>query len=395
MKQIGNITTSERVHVGFYGRCNSGKSSLINTIAGQEVSIVSEQAGTTTDSVAKNIELPGVGAAVLIDTAGFDDDTLLGQQRVESTRRSMMKTDVAVLLFSGADIEIEQSWLKDFQQKNIPVIGVVAKSDLLSDKGLTTKEISVKLNIPLIQVSAKTGEGIAELLKQIALFYKSEHRLLTDGLCQRGDTVILVMPQDNQAPKGRLIKPQVEMLRELLDKKCIAICCDEGNYESILASLKNLPQMVITDSQVFKSVYEKTPNGVNITSFSILFARQKGDIDLFIRGAKVIASLTENSRVLIAEACSHIPQNEDIGRVKLPRMLRKYIGENLSIDVVGGNDFPRDLTQYDLVIHCGACMFNRRHVMSRVAQAVEQNVPITNYGISIAFLNGILDNVVY
>ncbi len=395
MKQIGNIATSERVHIGFYGRCNSGKSSLINAIAGQEVSIVSEQAGTTTDSVAKNIELPGVGAAVLIDTAGFDDDTLLGQQRVASTRQAMMKTDVAVMLLSGVDVVIEQPWLKDFQQKNIPVIGVVAKSDLLSDKDLIAKEITAKLDIPLIHVSAKTGEGIVALLKQIALFYKSEYRLLTEGMCQRGDTVILVMPQDNQAPKGRLIKPQVEVLRELLDKKCVAICCDEENYETTLASLKTVPQLIIADSQFFKSVYEKTPNGVAVTSFSILFARQRGDINLFVDGAEVIASLTENSRVLIAEACSHIPQNEDIGRVKLPRMLRKYVGENLSIYVVGGNDFPRDLTQYDLVIHCGACMFNRRHVMSRVAQAVEQNVPMTNYGVAIAFLNGILDNVVY
>ena len=395
MKQIGNIATSERVHIGFYGRCNSGKSSLINAIAGQMVSIVSEQAGTTTDVVQKNIELPGIGATLLIDTAGFDDETLLGQQRVESTRQAMMKTDVAVLMLSGTDIEIEQPWLKDFQKKGIPVIGVLAKSDLLPDKDLTAKEFSTKLAIPLIQVSTKTGEGIETLLKEIAVFYVSEHRLLTDGLCQKGDTVILVMPQDNQAPKGRLIKPQVEMLRELLDKKCVAICCDEGNYESVLASLKTLPQMVVTDSQVFKSIYEKTPKGVYITSFSILMARKKGDINLFVEGAEVIASLTENSRVLIAEACSHIPQNEDIGRVKLPRMLRKYIGEDLSIDVVGGNDFPRDLTKYDLVIHCGACMFNRRHVMSRVAQAVEQNVPMTNYGVAIAFLNGILDYVAH
>lgn len=395
MKQVGNIATSERVHIGFYGRCNSGKSSLINAISGQEVSIVSEQAGTTTDSVAKNIELPGVGAAVLIDTAGFDDDTMLGQQRVESTRQAMMKTDVAVMLLSGADVAMEQAWLEDFKKRSIPVVGVWAKADLLTEKNFNTEELSVKLNIPLLHVSAKTGEGVEALLKQIALFYKGEHRLLTEGMCQQGDTVILVMPQDNQAPKGRLIKPQVEVLRELLDKKCVAICCDEENYETTLASLKSVPQWVITDSQVFKPIYEKTPDGVNITSFSILFARQKGDIDLFIKGAKVIASLNENSRVLIAEACSHIPQNEDIGRVKLPRMLRKFVGEGLSIDVVGGNDFPCDLTRYDLVIHCGACMFNRRHVMSRVALAVEQNVPMTNYGVAIAFLNGMLDNVAY
>ena len=395
MKQVGNIATSERVHIGFYGRCNSGKSSLINAIASQEVSIVSEQAGTTTDSVVKNIELPGVGAAVLIDTAGFDDDTMLGQQRVASTRQAMMKTDVAVMLLSEVDVAIEQAWLEDFQKRGIPVIGVWAKADLLPEKNFNTEELSAKLNIPLLHVSAKTGEGVEALLKQIALFYKGEHRLLTEGLCQRGDTVILVMPQDNQAPKGRLIKPQVEVLRELLDKKCVAICCDEENYETTLASLKSVPQWVITDSQVFKPIYEKTPDGVNITSFSILFARQKGDMDLFIKGAKVMASLNENSHVLIAEACSHIPQNEDIGRVKLPRMLRKFVGEGLSIDVVGGNDFPGDLTQYDLVIHCGACMFNRRHVMSRVALAVEQNVPMTNYGVAIAFLNGILDNVAY
>lgn len=395
MSQADNIAKSERIHIGFFGRCNSGKSSLINAIAGQEVSIVSEQAGTTTDSVKKNIELPGIGATILIDTAGFDDNSALGKQRIEKTCKSAMMADVAVLVLSNICDEIDLIWCKELKKRKIPVIGALAKSDLLSDNDEIIKALYEKLNIPIIPVSAKTGDGITWLLSEIADCYKNETRLLTDGFCKSGDTVILVMPQDDQAPQGRLIKPQVEVLRELLDRKCVAMCCGVNEFSSALASLKTLPQLIITDSQVFKKVYDKSPKDVPITSFSILFARKKGDINRFVEGAKAISSLTINSRVLIAEACSHIPQNEDIGRVKLPRMLRKYIGEDLNIDVVGGNDFPHDLTQYNLVIHCGACMFNRRYVMNRVAQAVEQNVPITNYGVAIAFLNGILEDVVY
>ena len=233
---------------------------------------------------------------------------------------------------------------------------------------------------------------------------QQEERLITEGLCNSGDMVVLVMPQDAQAPKGRLIKPQVEVLRELLDRGCNAFCCTPENLKSALYALSTPPQLIITDSQVFAPVNavveeyreQNIENGGKktlLTSFSILFARYKGDIDTFVEGGKKLLSLTSSSRVLIAEACSHIPQNEDIGRVKLPRMLRNRIGENLQIDIVGGNDFPEDLSQYDLVIHCGACMFNRRHVMSRVAQAKAQNVAITNYGIAIATLTGIIDKV--
>ncbi len=389
------IAISERVHIGFFGRCNSGKSSLINAITGQAVSVVSEQAGTTTDAVQKNIELPGIGAAVLIDTAGFDDESELGQQRIEKTRQVMSKSDIAVLLFVDRNIELELKWLHDLRKNGIAIVAVLAQCDKIEDDKYVIDAILKQTNEPLISVSAKTGEGIDKLLEKIAHHNKQETRLLTGGLCKSGDTVMLVMPQDQQAPKGRLIKPQMEVLRELLDKKCVAMCCGVDEYSSALASLKTTPQLIITDSQVFKRIYDQSPKEVPITSFSILFARKKGDINKFVEGAKAIASLTNNSRVLIAEACSHIPQNEDIGRVKLPRMLRKYVGEDLVIDVVGGNDYPQDLSKYDLIIHCGACMFNRSHVMNRVSQAINQEVPITNYGVAIAFLNGILDDVVY
>lgn len=424
--------SSHRVHITFYGRCNSGKSSLINALTGQEVAIVSAIAGTTTDPVAKAIELPGIGATILIDTPGLDDNTSLGEQRKAQTLKTINKTDIAVVLFGNTDTSIEEALITQLKAREIPIIGVISKCDTLQNDASLLSAIARIICSQPISLSATTKEGIDQLLSRLATLSQQEQRLITEGLCNSGDMVVLVMPQDAQAPKGRLIKPQVEVIRELLDRGCNTLCTTPENLHSALHNLSTPPQLIITDSQAFAPVlkiveeYRKTlasatpqsqttvlgeinspsvlceaenrgstakPGGGKshqntplLTSFSILFARYKGDIDTFIEGAKKLQTLTPASHILIAEACSHIPQNEDIGRVKLPRMLRNRIGEDLLIDIVGGNDFPEDLSQYDLVIHCGACMFNRRHVMSRVAQAKAQNVAITNYGIAILYL---------
>ncbi len=390
-----NTSNAERSHIGFFGRCNSGKSSLINALTGQTVAIVSDIAGTTTDPVSKPMELPGVGASVLIDTAGFDDATPLGQKRSEQTKKALDKTDIAVLLFNNRDIAMEVEWCNEIRKRNIPVLAVLSKCDTINDIPSLENLVKTQTGLNPIALSAETGAGLDMLRNAIADCVENDITLLTEGLCNAGDTVVLVMPQDSQAPKGRLIKPQVQVLRELLDRGCNALCCTDAGLASALASLASPPQLIITDSQVFAKVYPLTPQGTLLTSFSILFARSKGDIRLFVEGAKIIGSLSPASRILIAEACTHTPQHEDIGRVKLPKMLRQRIGEDLQIDIVGGNDFPEDLSPYDLIIHCGACMFNRRHVLSRIAKAQSWNVPITNYGVAIAALTGILPKVCY
>lgn len=386
---------SNRIHIAIFGRRNVGKSSLVNALSGQAVSIVSDIAGTTTDVVWKNIELPGIGAVVIGDTAGYDDIGELGVMRVESTKKVLPRIDLALLVLHNNpdDSEYEKQWLAMFEKGGVPVVTLLGHSDVYN----TAQVWKTTLNREVIPFSAVTGDGKEALLKAIstALQESADNDDVTDGLVTAGDVVVLVMPQDAQAPKGRLIQPQVQTLRNLLDKHAIPLCCAPDELPALLDSLKTAPSLVITDSQVFAQVEKLKPESTRLTSFSVLMARQKGDIEVFRKGAEVLKNLPHNARVLIAEACSHIPQNEDIGRVKLPRMLRGKFGEELSITVVSGNDFPLDLSGYDLVIHCGACMFTKRHVMARVRQAVAQNVPITNYGIAIASLTGILDKVVY
>lgn len=392
-----SVARSNRYHIAIFGRRNAGKSSLVNCIAGQDVSIVSDVAGTTTDTVWKNIELPGVGAAVIADTAGFDDAGELGSMRVDAARKVLGQADVAILLLGeyDGDAALEKLWLAQINEQQLPVIVVAGKCD---NEGSAERIIAWQksLGCDVIPFSAVTGEGREVLLERIARQYIQDDNLddITHSLVKAGDVVVLVMPQDASAPKGRIIQPQVQTLRNLLDKHCIPLCCAPEELPQLLQSLVAAPQLIITDSQVFAQVEKMTPPGTRLTSFSVLMARHKGDIDAFRNGARALLALPPNARVLIAEACSHIPQNEDIGRVKLPRLLRKKLGEGLKIDVVGGNDFPEDLTGYDIVIHCGACMFNRRTVLSRVRRAKAQGVPITNYGIAIAALSGILDRVV-
>ena len=392
-----SVARSNRYHIAIFGRRNAGKSSLVNCIAGQDVSIVSDVAGTTTDTVWKNIELPGVGAAVIADTAGFDEAGELGSMRVDAARKVLARADVAILLLGeyDGDASPEKEWLARMRGQQLPVIVVAGKCDMGgSAERMTAWRETLECDV--IPFSAVTGEGREVLLERIAQSYRQDDNLddITHSLVSPGDVVVLVMPQDASAPKGRLIQPQVQTLRNLLDKHCIPLCCAPEELPRLLQSLVAPPQLIITDSQVFPMVEKLTPSETKLTSFSVLMARHKGDIDAFRTGAKALLALSPAARVLIAEACSHIPQNEDIGRVKLPRLLRSKLGDGLMIDVVGGNDFPDDLAGYDIVIHCGACMFNRRTVLSRVRQAKAQGVPITNYGIAIAALNGILDRVV-
>ena len=385
--------TSERVHIAIFGRCNAGKSTLVNRLTGQDVSIVSAVRGTTTDPVQKAMEINGLGAAIIIDTPGLDDNSLLGNERMARTAKVLDKTDLAIVLFIDEGHDIEQRIIEECRVREIPVIAALSHIDRIDDYPTLQATLTAQLGREVIALSALTEEGIDRLLQAIVALRPAEERLITEGFCKAGDHVLLVMPQDKSAPKGRLIQPQVQTIRELLDRGCTPICCTPDHMAEALAVLATPPSLIITDSQAFEEVYRQKPAASVLTSFSILFARYKGDISLFIEGVKALEDITPTSRILIAEACTHTPQNEDIGRVKLPRLLRKRFGEALQVDVVGGADYPEDLTPYDLVIHCGACMFNRRHVLSRIERARQQHVPITNYGIILAALTGILPRV--
>ena len=384
---------SERVHIALLGRTNAGKSAMLNCLAKQDVAIVSNTPGTTTDPVQKPMELTGMGAVVIIDTPGLDDNTTLGKERMARTSKMLDRTDIAVVLFTDEGIDTEMRIIEECRTREIPVVVALNQVDRINDRAGLIARIKEATKCEVIATSTTTGEGIEALREAIINTRPAEERLITEGFCKAGDRVLLVMPQDKSAPKGRLIQPQVQTIRELLDRGCIPICCTPDRMAEALAALSTPPELIITDSQAFNEVYQLKPEASVLTSFSILFARYKGDIALFTEGVKALKSITESSRILIAEACSHTPQNEDIGRVKLPRLLRKKYGEGLQIDIVGGADYPEDLTPYDLVIHCGACMFNRKHVLSRVERARQQGVAITNYGVILAALTGILDRV--
>lgn len=397
---------ANRLHIALFGKRNSGKSSLINALTGQDTALVSDTPGTTTDPVQKAMEIHGIGPCLFIDTPGFDDEGELGNRRIERTWKAVEKTDIALLLCAGGgsaeetgepDFTEELHWLEQLKAKNIPTILLINKADIRKNTASLAIRIKETFGSQPIPVSAKEKTGV-ELIRQAILEKLPEdfdQQSITGSLVTEGDLVLLVMPQDIQAPKGRLILPQVQTIRELLDKKCLIMSCTTDKLRETLQALSRPPKLIITDSQVFKTVYEQKPEESKLTSFSVLFAGYKGDIRYYVKSASAIGSLTESSRVLIAEACTHAPLSEDIGRVKLPHLLRKRIGEKLSIDIVAGTDFPQDLTPYSLVIHCGACIFNRKYVLSRIERARLQNVPMTNYGVAIAFLNGILNQIEY
>ena len=360
----------DRLQIAFFGATNSGKSTLVNALAGQEVSLVSELPGTTTDPVRKVIELPGLGPCVLVDTAGYGDPGALGAERERRSRAVIDSTDIAVLLRSGHPED--DRWVQLFQTAQIPVV------ELRSQAG-----------------KAPVQEVIPDLIRNLqAVRPDQKQRLLTGGLVGRDDLVVLVMPQDSEAPKGRLILPQVQVLRELLDLGCIPVCCQPDGLQRALDGLSARPALTITDSQAFAKVNAILPKDYPLTSFSILLAGAKGDIRAFVDGAKAIGTLKPGDRVLIAEACTHVPDTEDIGRVKIPNLLKKKIGGDLAIEVAAGNDFPDNLSPYNLIIQCGGCVASERLLRSRIRKAFLAGVPITNYGIALASLTGILDRVV-
>ena len=390
---------SNRLHIGIFGRVNSGKSSLLNALTGQELAVVSEVPGTTTDPVKKAVELRGIGPCLLIDTAGFEDEGELGSLRLDKTKGAANETDIALLVVSAAEKPGEDTpemrWLKIFRRRGTPVILVLSKSDLDAPLAWQAKSWQKLTGLKPVPLSAQSRQGLGELIEQINRLRPENYDLddITGSLTRAGDKVLLVMPQDIEAPKGRLILPQVQTIRHLLDKGCLASCCKTTEMPAMLAALKEPPDLIITDSQAFRQVEELCPKESKLTSFSVLFAGVKGDLPFFVESARKLSALPPNAKILIAEACTHQPLHEDIGRVKLPRLLKKKLGEKISIEVTGGNDFPEDLGEYDLIIHCGGCMFNRKYMLSRVKAAKEQGVPMTNYGVAIAALLGILDKV--
>ena len=370
----------ERLHIAFFGPTNSGKSTLVNALAGQQVSLVSPIPGTTTDPVRKAIELPGLGPCVLIDTAGLGDGSALGAERERMTRAILDETDIAVILEAPETSSMSQI-AGQWQQK--------AGENAVNVQDFGT--LATQAGIPVIRFTR--GESVESLLQRLVeAAPREEQKFLTGSLVHAGSSVLLVMPQDSEAPKGRLILPQVQVLRELLDRGCVPHCCTPGSLPAALDSLARVPDLVITDSQVFGLVERSIPKDCPLTSFSVLLAAAKGDVRVFVAGAKAIDALRPGDRVLIAEACTHVPDSEDIGRVKIPALLRRRVGE-LTVDIAAGNDFPEDLGPYGLIIHCGACVANARLVRSRIRKALLAGVPITNYGIALAALNGILDRV--
>ncbi len=383
------------VQISFFGATNSGKSTLVNTLAGQSVSLVSELPGTTTDPVRKRMELPGIGPVILVDTAGYGDSSALGAQRERLTQAVIDTTDVAVLLLSGHPADAR--WQALLEDAGVPVVTLDKRRQAIPE-GVSVAIVQAQAQAQAqaqsqaqAQVQAWSG-GLDSLLKRIAeLIPQEEKRFLTGSLVQEGDTVILVMPQDSEAPKGRIILPQVQVLRELLDRGCIPVCCTPEHLPGALDALGARPRLVITDSQVFAAVNAALGADIPLTSFSVLLAAAKGDIRVFVEGARAIDRLQPGDRVLIAEACTHVPDTEDIGRVKIPALLRQKAP--VQVDIAAGNDFPEDLGAYSLIIHCGACMSQASLVKARIRKALRAGVPITNYGIALAHLQGILERI--
>lgn len=390
----------ERIHIGIFGPRNAGKSSLVNMLTAQQVSIVSPVAGTTTDPVSKPIEINGLGACVFIDTAGYDDHGALGEMRVTKTKETLRKCDIAIFLIPDTILDNKEQLLE--ASKWFTLIKERAKTILAINHFPNTTPQTIDIakifgTSDYIDINIAQNQGRDEILKAIGFVqsqYQQELSIVTH-LVQPTDTVVLCMPQDIQAPKGRLILPQVQTIRELLDYGCTTICTTTAKLQQTLDTLKSAPDLIVTDSQDFKTVYELKPQESRLTSFSVLFARWKGDIDEFIRGAEALSTLNANSRILIAEACSHAPLAEDIGREKIPALIHKKIDPNIQIDIISGNDWKEDLSQYDLIIHCGACMINRAQMLNRIKSVKSSKTKITNYGITIAYLNGIINKIIW
>ena len=384
---LNETTAGERLHIAFFGRRNAGKSSLVNAVTGQSLSVVSDVAGTTTDPVKKAMELLPLGPVMIWDTAGFDDEGDLGALRVEKTREVLAKTDIAILVTNAAEDALypdEAAFLEDLKKRKTPYIHVKNKSDLSENKQSDTADV--------LYASAVTGEGIDALKERLGALAKQKQnnkRIVAD-LLNPGDIVILVCPIDEAAPKGRLILPQQQTIRDIIDAGCSAFVCQDTELPGVLSALKAPPRMVITDSQAFGRVSKMVPTTIPLTSFSILFARYKGDLFSQVRGAAALSTLSDGDRVLISEGCTHHRQCGDIGTVKLPAWVKKFSGADVDITFTSGGEFPSDLSPYKLVIHCGACMLNETEMQNRIARTKEQGIPICNYGVAIAHCTGIL-----
>lgn len=386
------VSKGNRIHIGIFGKVNSGKSSLINLLTAREVSIVSDREGTTTDSVYKSMEFLGLGPVTIMDTPGVCDKSFLGKLREQRLERDIEKADIAIILFSDSDIGRELELIKKLKKSKILL--VINKVDILSAQEKENIYKNLKdLPFKIIEISTKENNGIEELKKELVKLKPEEAPLIFDGLVKKGDRVLLIMPQDIAAPKKRLILPQVESIRELLDREALLYIAKVENMEDMLSSLKEAPDLIVTDSQVFQDVYKLKPEKSKLTSFSVLFAKMKGDIDAYIKGTEVFSKIDENSKILIAECCTHAPLSEDIGRVKIPNMLKKKYGENLQVDFQSGASLPKDIEKYDLIIQCGGCMLTRNNILNRIEKAKVLNVPITNYGLTIAYFKKILDKI--
>lgn len=382
---LNDTPSGERVHIGFFGRRNAGKSSVVNAVTNQELSVVSHVKGTTTDPVYKSMELLPMGPVVIIDTPGFDDEGTLGELRVKRTKQILNRADCAVLVVDATQgkTAVDEELISLFTQKNIPYLVAYNKTDLTAAPALRDNELAV---------SARTKEGLEELKERIARLTKtggSDRRLIGD-LLTPGDLVVLVTPIDSAAPKGRLILPQQQTIRDVLDSGCAAVVVQEDGLTDTLRKLGAKPRMVVTDSQAFAQVARDTPKDIPLTSFSILMARYKGFLEDAVRGVAAIDQLQDGDRVLIAEGCTHHRQCEDIGTVKIPKWLREYTGKELVLEHSSGRDFPEELSRYRLVIHCGGCMLGDREIAYRRKTSADNGVPFTNYGITIAHLKGIL-----
>ena len=391
---MNDTPNSNRTHIAIFGRRNAGKSSIINAIANQNVAIVSDNAGTTTDPVKKAIEINKIGACVIVDTAGFDDDGELGLLRIEKTKKIIESTDIALLVFDceseNNDYLLELKWKNELSEFGIPIIAVINKIDLNKNYKIVEQNIKEIFDIDCVPISANKKINIDILIETIKNNLSKEDEISIVGhIVGEDDIVLLVMPQDIQAPKGRLILPQVQTIRDILDNKAIVIGATFDKFETALKSLNKPPKVIITDSQVFKEVERLKPKESALTSFSVLFARYKGDEKIYKEGADFIDNLNKKSKILIAESCSHIPLEGDIGRVKIPNMLKNKFGFAFDIDYTAGADFPSDLSKYDLIIHCGGCMGTRRQILNRIKLCEKQNKPITNYGMAIAKINGV------
>ncbi len=383
---LNDTVSAERVHIGFFGKRNAGKSSIVNAVTGQELAVVSDVKGTTTDPVQKAMELLPIGPVVIIDTPGIDDEGSLGEMRVKKTKQVLAKTDIAILVVDAAIgiTEADNELLELFSARNIPHITVFNKSDLTKGTASTDKSH--------IYVSALNGTNINELKERIGTLAKSKEnkKQIVADLLSCGDLVVLVTPIDESAPKGRLILPQQQTIRDILDAHCTVVCCQDTELVQTLNQLAVKPKLIITDSQAFGRVSKDTPSDIPLTSFSILFARYKGDLAALVEGAAKLGKLKNGDKVLISEGCTHHRQCNDIGTVKMPNWIKSFSGADINFDFTSGGDFPENLREYSLIVHCGGCMLNEKEMQRRIAEAKELSVPIVNYGIAIAQMHSIL-----